>query len=169
MGRSENTQPPECHRAYVGLGTNLGERAANLQAAMERLRALGEVRRVSSLYETDPVGYRDQPSFLNMVAALRTALSPQHLLIACKVIERELGRVSTFRYGPRLIDLDILLYDELILDTPELTIPHPRLRERAFVLIPLAEIAPDIVEPRGRLSIGVLASEIDRSGVLRLP
>lgn len=133
---------------YLGLGANLGDRAANLREARRRLGAGGvRLERCSSLYETEPWGVPDQPRFLNAVCRGRTELSPELLLALAKRIEGELGRVPTVRYGPRAIDIDILLYDGLACASPELTIPHPRLSERAFVLVPLAEIDPDLVVP----------------------
>lgn len=133
---------------YLGLGANLGDREANLRAARERLQERGvELERCSSLYETEPWGVRDQPRYLNAVCRGRTALSPQELLRLAKQVERDLGRRPGVRYGPRPVDVDILLYDDLALDTPDLTIPHPRLAERGFVLVPLAELAPELVVP----------------------
>ena len=152
--------------AYIGLGANLGDRAETLRGAVRRLGALGRIVAVSSLYETEPVGFREQPSFLNAVLALESDLAPSELLDALLAIERELGRIRTFRNAPRTLDLDILLYDGLVLDAPGLTVPHPRLHERGFVLAPLAEIAPGLVHPVLRISIAqLLASLPDRSGI----
>ncbi len=153
------------HRAYLGLGSNLGDRELNLLAAVERLRLLGDVVKISRPYETDPVGYTDQPRFLNVAVLLETTLDPVPLLAALKRVEADLGRVETVRYGPRTIDLDILVYDDLILQTPELTIPHPRLTERAFALVPLAEIAPDLAIPGTGLTARELAERVDGRGV----
>jgi len=127
-------------RAYLGLGTNLGDRHANLTAAVAALAATGTVTRTSRRYETAPVGFMQQPRFLNQVVELDTALAPLDLFHAVKRVEDEMGRTGTFRNGPRLIDIDILLYDDVALNTPVLTIPHPRLTHRAFVLRPLAEL-----------------------------
>lgn len=132
---------------FLGLGTNLGSRAENLAAAREQLAAKTRLLRASSVYETEPWGYREQPAFLNQVLQLETDLSPQRLLRFVKRVERALGRTKTFRYGPRLIDIDILFYDQSVINTRQLQIPHPRLAERAFVLVPLAEIAPDWAHP----------------------
>jgi len=132
---------------YISLGTNLGDRMVNLRLAQAALPPEIQVLVYSSIYETEPWGYPDQPNFLNQVLKARTNLSAPALLATLKVIERNLGRRPTFRFGPRLIDLDILLYGSLVLNTPMLTIPHPRLAERAFVLVPMAEIAPDLVHP----------------------
>jgi 2-amino-4-hydroxy-6-hydroxymethyldihydropteridine diphosphokinase len=134
-------------KVYLGLGSNLGERQHNLSKAVELLSPLVQVERVSSLYETEPVGYREQPQFLNAVLRATTPLSPKELLAQAKEVERKLGRVPTFPNGPRYIDIDILFYNKKVIKSPELSIPHPRLEERAFVLIPLAEIAPNLAHP----------------------
>jgi len=137
--------------AYVGLGANLGDREAALRTALRSLEDLPavRVRRVSSLYQTAPVGVTEQPEFLNAVAEVETMLSAPALLHALLDIENRLGRMRTVRWGPRVIDLDLLLYGDAQIALPELTVPHPRLRERAFVLVPLAEIAPRLVMPGG--------------------
>jgi len=133
---------------YLGLGSNLGDREANLREACRRLQAGGvHLGPCSSLYDTEPWGMAEQPRFLNAACRGETALQPRELLRLAKQIERALGRREGPRYGPRPVDIDILLYNDLILQSTELTIPHPRLRERAFVLAPLAEIAPDLVVP----------------------
>ena len=131
--------------AYIGLGANLGDRMTTLRMAIQRLQTLGRIERVSSLYETEPVGYLEQPPFLNAVVALDTALAPAELVGALLGIERDLGRQRTFPNAPRTLDLDLLMVGNEVLDTPDLTLPHPRLHERAFVLIPLAEIAPQLM------------------------
>jgi len=142
------------HTAFLALGANLASRAgspeATLAAAAERLSSLGRLTGRSSLYSTEPVGFSAQPRFVNAVVALETELSPRALLGALLAIEQEFGRDRSagIANGPRTLDLDILLYDDLILDEPDLQVPHPRLAERAFVLIPLAEIAPRTLIPR---------------------
>lgn len=132
-------------KAYMGLGANLGDRRANILSAIGRLRALPgiAVLRAASLYESAPVGFIDQPRFVNTVIEVTTDLSPFDLLAAVQCVERDLGRVRTVRWGPRTIDIDILFYDDVTMDDPALTIPHPRMAERAFVLVPLAELVPD--------------------------
>jgi 2-amino-4-hydroxy-6-hydroxymethyldihydropteridine diphosphokinase len=137
-------------RAYVGLGANLGDRAATLARALELLggRPEIEIAAVSSFRETDPVGYLDQPRFLNAAAAIDTSLAPGALLEALLDVERELGRVREGpRFGPRTVDLDLLLMDEVTVDEPGLTLPHPRLHERVFALEPLVELEPALVVP----------------------
>ena len=132
---------------YLGIGGNLGDRRANLRAALARLAPAARLETVSSLYETEPVGYRDQPEFFNAVARVTTDLDPYQLLDHLKGIERVLGRQERFRNAPRTVDLDILFYDELTVEAPGLVIPHPRLTERAFALVPLVELAPDLFHP----------------------
>ncbi len=135
---------------YIGVGANLGDREATIRTALDRLDAEEEIEvvRVSSLRETDAVGYLDQPRFLNGAAALETDLPPRELLERMLAVERELGRVRDGpRFGPRTIDLDLLLYGDAVVDEPGLLIPHPRMAERAFVLEPLAELDPELVVP----------------------
>jgi 2-amino-4-hydroxy-6-hydroxymethyldihydropteridine diphosphokinase len=152
--------------AYIGLGSNLGNRMATLRTAVQRIRTLGRVSGVSRLYETEPVGYLEQPRFLNAVLALETVLTPANLLHALLEIEHDLGRTRSFPNAPRTLDLDLLLVDDVMLDTPELTLPHPRLHERAFVLVPLAEIAPEIVHPGfGQTARELLQALPDQEGV----
>jgi 2-amino-4-hydroxy-6-hydroxymethyldihydropteridine diphosphokinase len=134
--------------AYLSLGSNLGDREAFLNEALHRLEAAGaHVLRRSSIHETEPQDYRDQPWFLNMAVEVETDLTPQELLAAIQKIETEMGRQRIILKGPRTIDLDILFYENLILKMPELEIPHPRLTQRLFVLDPLSEIAPDFHHP----------------------
>lgn len=135
--------------AYIGLGSNLGDRRKNLDDAVRLLSGapgIGNVK-VSSYYETEPVGYEVQGLFLNAAASLETTLLPTELLHVCQDIENRLGRIRTVRWGPRTIDLDILLFGGSIIDIPELEIPHPLMHERAFVLKPLCELAPDVLHP----------------------
>lgn len=139
--------------SYLGLGTNLGDRADNLRNALSRLRQIGEVEAVSRVYESEPVGFREQPDFWNLAARIRTKCEPKELFFRVKQIERELGRSESIRNGPRVIDIDILTYDQLVLHSPELSIPHPRLHERSFVLLPLADLDPDFRHPESRTTV----------------
>jgi 2-amino-4-hydroxy-6-hydroxymethyldihydropteridine diphosphokinase len=152
------------HTVYLALGANLGDRRASLRDAVERLRDAVTVERLSSVYETAPAYLLDQPRFLNMALCGHTALDPHALLVVLKRIEHDMGRVAGPRYGPRTIDLDILLYDRLALTTADLTIPHPRMVERPFVLVPMAEIAPELVPPGWNHSIGALAEVVRGNG-----
>ena len=149
------------HKAYVGLGANLGDREGTIRRAVALLAATPgvEVLRVSALRETEPVGYADQPRFLNGAAALATELGPRDLLERLLAVELELGRVRGEgpRFGPRAIDLDLLLYGEEVVDEPGLTVPHPRLAERRFVLEPLHELDPALALPDGRRVSELLA------------
>jgi 2-amino-4-hydroxy-6-hydroxymethyldihydropteridine diphosphokinase len=151
-------------RAYVGLGANLGDREATIRHALELLGAEPgiEVVAVSTLRETEPVGYADQPAFLNGAAALDTGLPPRALLERLLAVERELGRVRGAgpRFGPRTIDLDLLLYGDEGVDEPGLTVPHPRLAERRFALEPLYELDPGLSLPDGRALRDLLASRL---------
>ena len=133
--------------AYLGLGSNMGNRQDNVKKALDLLSQRLPVRKVSSLYDTEPVGNINQPHFLNLVCQVDTRLAPAALLVLAKGIESKLGRAPASHNAPRPIDIDILFYGDQIIETPELVIPHPRLTERAFVLVPLAEIAPDLVHP----------------------
>jgi 2-amino-4-hydroxy-6-hydroxymethyldihydropteridine diphosphokinase len=144
---------------HLGLGSNLGDRGANLRRALNALAGVADVEAVSRVYASEPVGYTDQPEFWNVVARVRTQLEPDVLFDRLKQIESELGRTPSFRNAPRVIDLDILTYDELVLNTSKLEIPHPRLRERSFVLYPLAEIAPDFRHPVTHEAISALAAQ----------
>jgi 2-amino-4-hydroxy-6-hydroxymethyldihydropteridine diphosphokinase len=132
---------------YLSLGSNLGDREAHLKDAQNRLGAVGRVVAVSSYYETEPVEFTDQPWFLNCAVALETAPTPQILMTSLLGIEEAMGRKRVQKKGPRIIDIDILLFGDTIVDTAEVTIPHPAMHERRFVLEPLAEIAPDARHP----------------------
>jgi 2-amino-4-hydroxy-6-hydroxymethyldihydropteridine diphosphokinase len=154
--------------AYIALGSNLEDPAVQVSAAFAALAALPDSNLIarSSLYRTAPVGFADQPDFINAVGALDTALAPRALLDALLSIELAHGRARKFANAPRTLDLDVLLYGDAQIDQPGLTVPHPRMHERAFVLVPLAEIAPDCVIP-GRGAVAGLLRAMDASGVRR--
>lgn len=155
---------------YLSLGSNVGERRGNLLAAIARLPAAGvEVRKTSSFYETEPLDYKQQPWFLNCAVEAETRWEPAELLRALQGIEKEMGSKKEFPKGPRLIDLDILLYGDEVIETPELQVPHPRMLQRRFVLEPLAEIAPGLKHPAWSGSVSeLLKSTTDRSEVRRM-
>lgn len=152
--------------AYVGLGSNLDGPASQLHAAIRALDCIAQTRvmRTSHLYRTPPWGRTDQPEFVNAVVELETALTPQALLSALQVIERAAGRARIERWGPRVLDLDLLLHDEATIDAPGLRLPHPYLHERAFVLLPLSELVPDLSVP-GRGTVRSLLATVDCAGI----
>ena len=155
------------HFFYLALGTNLGDRLANLRAAIATLPPAVTVMAKSHIYETPPWGYTDQSAFLNMALEGETPLKPLALLAHLKRLETDLGRTPTFRFGPRLIDMDILFYDDLVMETPGLVIPHPRLHERAFILVPLVDIAPDLRHPVLGKTVKELLASCDTKGIKR--
>lgn len=156
-------------KAYLGLGSNLGDRRLTLEGAIEALAETSqiEILSVAPLYETEAWGYEDQPAFLNTVIGIETELSPYDLLAACQAVETAFDRRREIRWGPRTLDVDILLYDDLQMEEADLTIPHPRMHERAFVLAPLANLAPK-VPVRGRTVASWLGTfDLEAEGVRR--
>ena len=156
------------HIVYLALGSNLGNRRLNLKTAINNLTPQMKLKKKSYVYETPPWGFADQPAFLNQVVIVETYEEPKRLLKHIKRLEIALGRIPNFKNGPRLIDIDILFYDDLILDTVPLVIPHPRLHERAFVLVPLADIAPDLVHPVLHKSVKEMLADINSMEVIRV-
>jgi 2-amino-4-hydroxy-6-hydroxymethyldihydropteridine diphosphokinase len=154
--------PPTAQTAAIALGSNLGDREENLNLAIEHLRSLGTIKKISTFHDTAPVGYLDQPNFLNAAVLLETNLPPLELMRALLAIEKKMGRdrATAIAKGPRIIDLDLLLAGDTILDTPGLTLPHPAMHERAFVLAPLAEIAPQMQHPTLHRSIAELLAQL---------
>ena len=142
-------------KAYIGIGSNLGDRLDNIKKAIALLNRHKNIKitQRSSIYETEPVGYKEQPDFLNSVVQLKTGLTPQRLLEVLKNIEKKLGRIKGIKWGPRIIDLDMLLYENKIIKRDNLTVPHPELHKRRFILAPLAEIAGGIVHPLKKKTI----------------
>ncbi len=157
------------HTVYLALGSNLGDRLANLKQAIGALTPQLEVKAKSYVYETPPWGYEDQPKFLNQVVKAKTYLEPEPLLKHLKRLEVALGRKESFPNGPRLIDIDILFFDEVVLNTPMLIVPHPRLQERGFVLMPLMDIAPDLVHPVSKRSVREMAETCSKDGIEKFP
>jgi len=159
------------HVAYIGFGSNIGDRLAHIQNAIHALSKMEEItlQKISSVYKTDPVGYEAQAEFLNGVAAIQTSLPPLSLLHTLKNIETIIGRRHRIRWGPREIDLDILIYGDLCLETEKLVIPHPEMHRRRFVLAPLVEIAPNLVHPVFQETVQTLLEclEADKSVVKR--
>jgi len=153
------------HTVYLALGSNIGNRLANLKEAIASLPPQMEVKAKSKVYETPPWGYANQEKFLNQVLKVDTYLEPEPLLKHLKRLEVALGREVTIQNGPRLIDIDILFYDELVFESPIVVIPHPRLHERGFVLLPLMDLAPDLVHPVKKQSIRQLIAFCDVSGI----
>ena len=145
----------------ISLGSNLGDRVLNCKKALEEISGFAKILRVSSVYETEPVGNESQPDFINCAAEIETALSPYDLLGRLREIEEKLGRVRDERWGPRVIDIDIIFYDDLVIDTEELTIPHVSAHARRFVLEPVCEISPMLVHPGFGVRVYVLLNDLD--------
>ncbi len=156
------------HQVFISLGSNLGDCASNLLTAIAQMGECISNIQKSPVYETPPWGVLEQPAFLNMVITGTTLLTPFRLLAFLKNIEVEMGRVKTLHWGPRVIDLDILLYDELQVKQPHLTIPHANICERAFVLVPLADLAPQLVIPGTDRTVAQWLQSVDRTGIIRL-
>lgn len=156
------------HIVYLALGSNMGNRKENLKEAIASLSPQLDVKAKSHVYETPPWGYENQQNFYNQVVKAQTYLEPEPLLKHLKRLETALGRKTTFRYGPRSIDIDILLYDDLVLNTPLLTIPHPRMHERGFVLLPMMDIAPDLVHPVTQKSVRDMLAACDLAGIVQV-
>lgn len=152
---------------FLCLGSNLGDRESNLLKGFELLARRVTIEFVSSIYETEPVGFQEQPWFLNVVCQCTTQLDPFNLLVFAKEIENEMGRVPDFRNAPRPIDIDILFYEDHTIETDDLTVPHPRIGERAFVLIPLVEIAPSFIHPLSGKSMSALLLELNEKQEVR--
>jgi len=148
------------HLVYLSLGSNIGDREAHLREAIRRLESAGKLRSVSSIYETEPVEFTDQPQFLNCAVALETSSTPEQLMLQLLTIEKAMGRQRIQKKGPRTIDLDILLFEDEVIATPVLTIPHPAMQYRRFVLEPLAEVAPDAMHPVLRKTVRELLEEL---------
>ena len=159
----------ENHIVYLALGSNLGDRQENLQQAIAALSPQMDVKAKSPIYETPPWGIEDQPKFFNQVIKADTYLQPEPLLKHLKRLEVALGRKPNVRNGPRLIDIDILFYDHLVLNTPLLTVPHPRMHERGFVLLPLMDIAPELIHPVLKKSVRELAAASSLEGIAQVP
>jgi len=157
------------HLVYLALGSNLGIRSKNLENARNALEMQGWLKESSPIYETPPWGIVDQPAFLNQVVKIETNLSPVKLLSFLKQLEIKLGRTPAERYGPRLIDIDILFYNNEIVNRRKLKIPHPRLAERAFVLVPLADLAPLLRHPASQKTVSEMLSQVDSAGIRRYP
>ena len=156
------------HLVYLALGSNLGNRAANLREAVSSLSPQMEVKAKSKVYETPPWGYTEQEKFFNQVLKVETYLQPELLLKHLKRLEIALGRKASFQNGPRLIDIDLLFYDDLVLNTAALTIPHPHVHERGFVLLPMLDIAPDYVHPVKQRSVRELLAGCDLHGIVQI-
>jgi len=161
----KNQTQTQNHTIYLGMGTNTGNRLENLLAAIDALSPEVQVMRRSPIYQTPPWGYTDQPDFLNLVLEGTTSLAPLALLTHLKNVETRIGRTANFRWGPREIDIDILFYGQLVSEEEGLEIPHPRLHERAFVLVPLADLTTSLVHPKIHKTVAELLAGIDTEGI----
>jgi 2-amino-4-hydroxy-6-hydroxymethyldihydropteridine diphosphokinase len=156
------------HTVWLALGTNIGDRAGNLARALDAMEPHVAIEAISDVYETEPFGFTGQPVFWNLVVRGRTGLAPAALLDRLQQCERDVGRIPTFRMGPRIIDIDILLHDDTRMQTAPLTLPHPGLLERAFVLVPLLDIDAGLVHPETGVRLADVVARLDTSGVRRL-
>lgn len=152
--------PMKANKVFIALGTNIGEKEKNLQIALTEISEFAEIIKKSEIHETKPEGFKEQDDFLNMVVEVSTTLTPTELIIRLQEIEHKMGRVRTIKNGPRIIDLDILLYEDQIISAAEIKIPHPRMHKRSFVLNPLSEIAPQKIHPILKISIENLANNL---------
>lgn len=159
---------PDQTRVILALGSNLGDRRANLRQALAEISSQVKADKTSSIYETPPWGYIEQPVFLNQVLSGWTSLNPTELLDFLKSIERKMGRVKNFKNGPRLMDIDILLFGKQIVNTETLVIPHPRMLERGFVMLPLSEIEPDLIIPGTDKSVVDFLKNVDQEGIFKI-
>jgi 2-amino-4-hydroxy-6-hydroxymethyldihydropteridine diphosphokinase len=157
------------HFAYIALGSNLGDRLENFRKVLQRVAPAAAVQRISSVYETEPWGITEQPKFLNMAAEVKTALSPRALLRVLKLLEEKIGRTKEVRNGPRIIDLDLIFFDDVAVSSDELEIPHPRMEGRAFVLGPLSELIPDHVHPLHGGTVTEMLARCDKRGIEPFP
>lgn len=153
------------HKVYISLGSNIGDRENFLIRALDALPDEIHITKRSSIYETVPWGFEDQGDFLNQIVEVETSLNPHELMRILKDIEKDMGREKNFKYGPRKIDLDVLFFDDAIIHDEDLAIPHPMIPNRAFVLIPLNEIAPDFIHPESGKSVSELTENISKKGV----
>lgn len=160
--------PSDQTRVTLALGSNLGDRFENLQQALKEISMRVSIIKTSSVYETPPWGYSNQPVFFNQVLSGNTSLNPDELLTLVKNIENSMDRVKNFQNGPRLIDIDILLFGEKIIDSEKLVIPHPRMLERGFVMLPLAEIEPELIIPGTNKKVLELLQNVDKTGIQKL-
>jgi len=153
---------------YLSLGSNMGDKEDNIRKALKLIEDVDEIRKVSPLYQTEPMGFKNQSYFLNCVIEVQTNSNPEQMLLFLKSIEQKLGRINTVKNGPRIIDIDILLYDDFCIETDDIVIPHPRLHERLFVLIPLMDVNPDVIHPLLKKTVRELYDAIQHEEMVTL-